>query len=115
MEVLRPDRLGQLQRVPRALDVRAVLRVGVGGEVVDGREVEEVVDLAVESLDLGVVDGQPRLGEVADDGDDPVVVAQPLLQRVQLVERAGPGEAVDLALAVVEELREEEAADEARR
>ena len=44
--------------MPGALDVRDALAVGVRGEVVDRGEVEEVLDLAVEPLDLVRVDAE---------------------------------------------------------
>ena len=62
--------------MPRALDVRDALAVGVGGQVVDRREVEEVLDLAVELVQVLVADAEPVLAEIADDGNDPL--ASPL-------------------------------------
>ena len=44
--------LGELQRVPGALDVGDPLAVGVGGEVVDRGEVEEVLDLPGQPIDV---------------------------------------------------------------
>ena len=80
-------RLGQPDGVARALDVGHPLAVGVRGEVVDGRQVEEVVDLPVEPLHLLGVDPQPGLGEVADHRDDAALLgAEALGQVVELVE-----------------------------
>ena len=44
MEALGAELVRELDRVARALDVRAAVGLLVGGHVVDGREVEEVVD-----------------------------------------------------------------------
>ena len=116
VEVPGPDRLGQLQRVPGPLDVGQVLAVGVGGEVVDGRDVEEVLDLAAEAFDLVGFDAQSVAGEVADHRDDPVVlVVEPRLQIIDAVQRAGATQAVDLPLPVREEFGEQESPDEAGR
>ena len=46
------DRRGQLDRVAGAVDVGDLLRLGVGGQVVDRGEVEEMLDLAGQRLDL---------------------------------------------------------------
>ena len=87
MEVLGVHRFGQLQRVPGAFDVGDPLAVGVGSEVVDRGEVEEVLDLAVELLDVLGRDAEPLLREVTDDRDDAaVVVAEPVAQVVELLE-----------------------------
>ena len=59
------DRVGELDHVLRALDVRPLHGLLVGGHVVDGGEVEEVVDRLGEPLDA-----EPRLGQVAGHGDD---------------------------------------------
>src|SRR3954447_7896350 len=115
VEVLGVDGLGQLQRVPGAFDVGLELAVGVGGQVVDRGEVEEVLDLAVEPLDLPVVDAEAGLAEITDDRDDAVLVTEAGLEGIELVEGRGPRQAVDRPLAVVEELGEQETADEARR
>ena len=64
------DRVRELDHVPGALDVRDLLRLGVRGHVVDRREVEEVVDLAVEPAEVRVRDAEARLREVSDDRDD---------------------------------------------
>ena len=56
-----------------AVDVRRAVGVVVGGDVVDRAEVQDVVDLAGEPVDLGVVQAEARAREVADDGDDLLV------------------------------------------
>ena len=71
-------------RVPSTLATRWVSAFAC--HVVDRREVEEVVDLALEPLEVLVGDAEPRLGEVADDADDPVVVDAPAV--AQLLEPA---------------------------
>ena len=101
VEMTGMDGLGQVDGVPGALDVGHPLTVGVGGEVVDRGQMEEVVDLAVELVDLVGVQAQAVLGQVADDRDDPLVVgAEACAQFVELVQRAGPAQHVDRALAL---------------
>ena len=109
------DRLGELDHVAGALDVGDPLGLGVGGHVVDRREVEEVVDVAVQALEVLVGDAEPRLGEVADDADDAVLVDAPAV--AQLLEAplgALADEHVDRPLAL-EQLLDQVAADEAGR
>ena len=100
-------------RVPSTLATR--WRLGVGGHVVDRRQVEEVVDLALEAREVLVGDAEPRLGEVADDADDALLVDAPAV--AQLLEpalRALADEHVDRPLALEQQL-DQVAADEAGR
>ena len=68
------QRVGQVDRVARALDVEALVALLVGGHVVDRGEVEEVVDLAAVLGDPGVADAEVGLGQVADHGVDAIGV-----------------------------------------
>ena len=83
VEVLRVELLGELDRLPGALDVGDALALRVRGHVVDRGEVEEVVDLALQLRDL-IAAAQVLLGEVADHRDDAVVVGAPAV--LQLLE-----------------------------
>ncbi len=65
MEAPRAQRVRQRQRVARALDVDLHFLRGVGGEVVDRAEMEDMVDLAVQGFDRLGVDAAQRRGEVA--------------------------------------------------
>jgi hypothetical protein len=84
-------RVRELDDVLRALDVRLLRGLLVGLHVIDGGQMEEVVDLLVEP-----VDPEALLREVAGHGDDPAVVGvQPLRERIQLAARALAHERVD--------------------
>jgi hypothetical protein len=99
--------------VARALDVGGLLLLGRRLEVVDRREMEEVVDLALELAQVRVGDAELRLGEVADDGDDLALVhAEALAQRRELLLRSAPHQHVDRLAALVQ-VGDQEAADEA--
>jgi hypothetical protein len=63
-------RLGALNRVIGADDVREVLLVDSRLQVVDGREMEEVVDLARQPTLIGLRHAEVGLGKVALDRDD---------------------------------------------
>jgi hypothetical protein len=76
VEVLGVDRLGELHRLAGSLDVGDPLALGVRGHVVDGREMEEVVDLPLQLGDL-VLAAEVLLGEVPDHRDDLVLVRAP--------------------------------------
>jgi hypothetical protein len=65
VEAARADRLRQLDRIARTVDVGLLLALGVGGQVVDGGEVEEVLHLALELRLVGGRESQLGLGEVA--------------------------------------------------
>jgi hypothetical protein len=107
-----PDLVGvrELDHVLRALDVGALRALLVGLNVIDGRQVEEVIDRLVE-----VVDAEARLREVTGHGDDPPLGgAEALHQRVELPARPLAYEHVDGALAL-QQLGDEMPADEAGR
>src|SRR5688500_3914534 len=107
------DLLGELDRVAGALDVRDLLALGVGRHVIDGREVEEVVDVAAQALDVFVADAQARLGEVADYGNDAVLgCAPPAAQFLEAPARSLADQHKDGALAF-EQALDEVAPDEA--
>ncbi len=107
------DGVGQLDHVARALDVRDLLRVRVGGHVVDRREVEEVIDLSVQARNVLVGHAQALLREVADDADDAVLADSPAVpELLETALRTLADEHVDRALALEQEL-DEIASDEA--
>ncbi|EXI82146.1 MAG: hypothetical protein AW12_02712 [Candidatus Accumulibacter sp. BA-94] len=84
VKVLGADCLGQPHGVARAVHIGELLLLGAGLEVVDGRQVKEVLDLAFKLADIGFRDAQIGLPQVANDGDDALVVAAPVL--VQLLQ-----------------------------
>ena len=107
------DGLGELDHVPGALDVGDPLRLGVRGHVVDRREVEEVVDLALAAA-RGPRRRRPSLGSERSPtiGDDAVVVGAPAVaQLLQAALRALADEHVDRPLALEQQL-DQVAADE---
>ncbi len=109
------DRLGELDHVAGALDVGDALGLGVGGHVVDRRQVKKVVDLASEALDVGVGDPETCFGEIADDGDDAVGVGAPAVEQLfQATLGALADKDVDRALALEQKL-DQIASDEAGR
>jgi hypothetical protein len=96
VEAAQVVRVGELDDVLRPLDVRLLGRLLVRLDVVDGGQVEEMVELLVEAFDP-----ESRLRQVAGHRDDPSVLgAEALRQRVQLPARALTHERVDGALAL---------------
>ena len=77
VKATRLDLLRQLHRVASALDVGDLLRLGAGGHVIDGRQVEEVVDVAAQRQQIFFGDPQTGLREVARDRDDAGAVRPP--------------------------------------
>ena len=98
-------------RVPA--DVGALVVLVVGRHVIDGGEVEEVVDVAAVLVDPALLDAEALLREVADDGRDALAALPGLGQLRQALLRALAHEHEDLALAVAQQLLHEMAADEA--
>jgi len=95
------DRGGQLDRVPRALDVRDLLGLGAGRHVVYRRQVEEVVDLAAQRQQVLLGDAERGLGEVAGDRHYPRPVGSPGgSQLLQPPAGTGPDQGIDRPLAL---------------
>ena len=109
------DRVGELDHVAGALDVRDPLALRARLHVVDRREVEEVVDVALEPGEILVGDAEARLGEIADDADDALVVDAPAVAQLrEPALGALADEHVDRPLPLEQEL-DEVAADETGR
>ena len=73
MQAAGADRRGELDGVVCALDVGAPVGLGVGGHVVDRREVEEVLDPVGEQRRHRLIgDSQKRLKEIPDQWPDPL-------------------------------------------
>ena len=109
------DRLGELDHVAGALDVGEPLALGVGGHVVDRRQVEQVLDVALEARHVLLGDPEPTLRQVADDPDQALGVRPPAVS--QLLEAALGAlahEHVDGSLPLEQELHQV-ATDEAGR
>jgi hypothetical protein len=98
----------QVDRVLRAADVDLRVALGVGGHVVDRREVEEVVDLRQLGLDAEV-----RQREIADHRLDPVGLTPTFDERRELLARALADKDVDVAFTL-EQALDQMASDEAR-
>ena len=67
MEATGLQRLGQLDRMARPLDVRLDLAFGARREVVERGKMEEVSDLSVETLNGCRSKSTPRLADITDD------------------------------------------------
>ena len=101
--------VGELDHVSGAVDVRPHRGLLLGLDVVDGGQVEQVVDLLLEGLDA-----ESRRGEVSGHGHDPTLGGvETGDQVVDLAARALTDQHVDRALAL-QELLDEVPADEAR-
>ena len=101
------DRLGEPDHVAGALDVGQPLALGIGGHVVDRREVEQVVDLADEPREIRLGHAQPGMGEVADDPDHAPLVRPPATaELLQAALGALAHEHVDRPLALQQQLHQ---------
>jgi hypothetical protein len=109
------DGIGERHRVPRAVDVGDDLAVGVRLQVVDGGEVEEVLDLSRELLLVGLRYAAQRLAEVAEDRNR-AVLADLLVfeQRRDLVPALRAYEEVNDGAPPGQQFLDEAPADESR-
>ena len=115
VEAAHGQRLRALHRVPCAIDVGRLLLFGTRLQVVDGGEVKEVLDLALELLQVGVGEAEIPFRQVADDGDDILFGRSPLgPQRVELLQRPLAHQDID-RLAARQQLAHEKLPDEAGR
>ena len=114
VEAARLERPAELDRVARPLDVGDLLRLGIGGQVVDRGEVEEVVDFPPHRHQVLLRDTESGLGEIAGDRDDPGPVgAEAGPQLLQAAARPGPHQGVDRPLPL-QQFLDQIAADETR-
>ena len=106
------ERVREGHGVARALVVDAIAGRIVHVHVVDGGEVEKVVDLALELLQVGRAD-QAFSRDVAGDHVQAVGgLAEALLQRLELVGRGFAHQHVDRGVLAREQALEQELADE---
>ena len=110
MEAAGLNLVREFDRVTRAVDVGPLLILGAGGEIVYRRQMEQVVDLALEALQVFGRDAQVGLGQVADDRNHPLVVDAPgLAQRRKLFEGTLAHQQID-RVAVLEQVLDEKTA-----
>ncbi len=107
--------LRELQGVVGAHDVRVVLFLAAGLQVIHGREVEHVVDLAGELPEVGLRHAEVAPREVARDGHGAARARAPeLAHRLEFLHGLRPHEHVH-ALAACQQSFHEVAADESGR
>ena len=110
------DLVGERHRVLRAVDVGDDLALCVRLQVVDGRQVEEMLDLAGQFLLVGLGHSEHRLAQVTDDRHGTFLGGLPVLeQRRHLVEALLAHEEVDRRAAAGEQFLDEALADETGR
>jgi hypothetical protein len=98
--------------VPGPFDIGDLLILSAGRQIVNRREMEEVRNLALELLQVGVGNPQIRLPKIADDRDHLLFVDSPLFaHRLEFLLRSLANQHVD-GLATLYQVRDQEAADE---
>ena len=117
LEAAGADRIGQRDRIPRAVDVGGDLFFGAGLEVVDGGEMEEMLDLAVQRFLVGLGHAQQRTRQIAHDRDRARVVDTPVsVERLDLFGRAFfAHQKVDDGATALEQFLDQTLADESGR
>ncbi len=115
MERAGPDRVGERERVARAFDVCGELRLRIGRDVVERREMEEVLDLSAERFRAVGRDAEVGLRNIADDRNETILAGAKAFDEIlELAERFPAHEAMDRAFAR-EQFLDEPPADETRR
>ena len=113
VKVLGTNRLGELQRITRAVDIDADLAGGIGLEVVDRGEMEEVRRPLAQLAALGRGNAEQRPGQVADDRHRATLIATPKLVELGQLFRVGvANQEKDGAARALEELSDQAPADE---
>ena len=114
MEATGVDVMRERERVLGAGDVGAMHRLGAGLDVVDGAEMEEVRDLALELAQIPLADPESGLREVALDRDHAPggFLSPELLEFVELAQRPSAHEDIDRAPAALQQRAYQVAADE---
>src|SRR5258706_13934949 len=95
--------LGEFNGIAGAVDIGDALRFGIGGQIVNGGEMEQVFDLALEFGDIGRGDAELRLGDIDDDGHDAVLfVVQPPpgIDRLEFFQRCLAHQYIDDAFSL---------------
>src|SRR4051794_17921616 len=114
MEAADLQRVGEVYCMPGPLDVEDAVALVVGRHVVDGSEVEEVLNVAAQPLDVGVGQAERCLVEVTYDRMDAPRASPSFDEGVQALSRRLSDKDVDVALAL-QQLLDQVAADEAGR
>ena len=118
MQMAGVDGARELDEGARAVDVGRDLRLGVGREVVDRRQVVDVIDLAGELLQVVGRDAEPLRRQIAVDRHDALAAARlaPVVeQRVELAVALGAQQEVDGGAASRQQRLDETPADESGR
>ena len=113
MEMSDADGVRERNRVPRPFNVRGLLRLGARRQVVDRREMEEMLDPALELGSIRVRNAEMLLREISDHRNDLAPGrAGFFLERCELLLRALAHEHVD-RVAALHEVRGQVPANEA--
>ena len=116
VKMLGTDFLGELHGIARALDIHLELDLGIGLEIVDRRQMEEVRGLLAKLLAVCSTDAEQFLCQVTDHRDGAAAVATPILvdgfQRI-LLDLAD--QEVDHAAVALEQLLDQPLADKTGR
>ena len=107
MEPFRPDRLGKANRVPGSIDIDSVLGGRIRLQVVNSRQVKDVIDFPFQFLAPGGRNTQEGLGQITGNRDDFLRCRSPTqLQFFQLFHRALADQDINLAAAFEQQIDE---------
>ena len=114
MEAAGLEPLGQLQGLTGAFGIDLLLNARLGVEIVDGGEMQEVVDLADEGLQLGTAHAEQRVGHVADHGDGAIRLNPPVGQQIGYpIEMGGTHQEMHPAIRALQHFFNQPATDKA--
>ena len=102
----------QFQRLPRAFDVGVALGVFIGGQVINGGQMEKVIDLSVQIILVTLAHAQQFFVDVAMNGDQPVGIhTKPIAQGIQLVLGAAADQGKNAGIVAFQQTANQKTAD----
>ena len=101
MEMFGANALGKLHGIARALHVDLELAFGIGGKVINGRQMEKVGGLFTQFFTVDRSNPQAGLGQVASNGKHPGFFCRgeipEFIKRIQRIQLSGTNQKIDCA------------------
>lgn len=114
MEAAHLEPLCQLQGLTGALGIDLLLNARFGVEIIDGGEMQKMINLADEGLQFAVADAEQGVGHVANHGNGAILTNAPVGQQVGYpLEMGCPHQEMHPTIWTLQQFFNQPAADEA--